>query len=91
MRVLKFDREEIAKLTTLGFAIDPDNEVARVSDGNMRIEIIRPDGAKHFDLMIELPNGSALACSLTRTQLAQSIAADDIEEEDEDEDEDEAA
>jgi hypothetical protein len=91
MRVLKFDREEIAKLTTLGFTIDPANEVAR-SDGSMRIEVIRPDNAKHFDLMIELPNGSALACCLTRVQLAQAVATDDlIEDDDEDEDDDEAA
>jgi hypothetical protein len=75
MRVEKFDAKDIAALRALKFEIGDDGETGKV-DGEMTIEIIRPD-AKHFDLVITLPNGTQLDTRCPRGRLFDAAGTPD--------------
>jgi hypothetical protein len=73
MRLLRFDRQADAALRTIGFNIEENGDVAKIT-GHMTISAVRSSDSDSLLLEIELPNGHLLDC---KTSCAVLMEADD--------------
>jgi hypothetical protein len=73
MRLLRFDRQADAALRTIGFNIEENGDVGKIT-GHMTISAVRSSDSDSLLLEIELPNGHLLDC---KTSCAVLMEADD--------------
>jgi hypothetical protein len=73
MRLLRFDRQADAALRAIGFNIEENGDVAKIT-GHMTISAVRCSDSDSLLLEIELPNGHLLDC---KTSCAVLMEADD--------------